>query len=100
MCKGRIHTLVFSHVERVKARFNFKCSKRAHQTLWVYTTGMPFYKTSPMSSLDAMQMLNPAAKIPSQHALRGPLLVACYEDSIDRLRTELACQACTLVSDA
>ncbi|OWY99060.1 Transposase [Phytophthora megakarya] len=68
--------------------------------LWLYSTGMDFNKVAHDSCGAALEMLHPGAKAPSQHALRGPLLDKCYQESLDKLRVALARQKATLVSDA
>ncbi|KAE9132186.1 hypothetical protein PF010_g3268 [Phytophthora fragariae] len=112
-CEGVDHKLEFTHVDRVKRHLRETCAKRPRQevvttylppqidtatqnlfdkmfALWLFSTGMAFYKVQHENFVAVSCLLPPSVKIPSQHLIRARLLDECHEDSPVRMRGALA----------
>ncbi|KAE9005367.1 hypothetical protein PR003_g25366 [Phytophthora rubi] len=121
-CEGVDHKLEFTHVDRVKRHLRETCAKRPRQevvttylppqidtatqnlfdkmfALWLFSTGMAFYKVQHENFVAVSRLLPPSVKIPSQHLIRTRLLDECHEDSPVRMRGALARRFYSLVTD-
>lgn len=91
-CSKLIQTTGRTHVERVKHHLAKKCASRASTplitvifsaklkpgvvkafqeqlTMWIYSTGMAFYKVEHQSLLEVLQLLTPGIEAPTRRAV-------------------------------
>ncbi|KAF4144261.1 hypothetical protein GN958_ATG06582 [Phytophthora infestans] len=122
-CKQSIHSLGYTHVDRVKCLLREACAKRPRQqvvtsyfppeidiatqnafnkifALWLHYTGMAFYKASHDLCAAVFHVLHPIVAISSQHLLRGRLLDECNDESLTRICSALARRVFPPVTDA
>lgn len=122
MCKKHLQSTCRTHVGRIENHMS-KCPKRSKDgkitdifqpkmslavlkkfhdrfALWVYSTGMALYKAEHSSLLEALQVLNAGATVPSPYQLATSLLDKAYEHSIEKLNARLEGRLATLVTDA
>ncbi|GMF29964.1 unnamed protein product [Phytophthora fragariaefolia] len=121
-CTKLIQTTGRTHVERVKHHLSKKCSNRASAplitamfspklkpgvikvlqeqlALWIYSTGMAFYKVEHQSLLDALQLLTPGIEVPSRDQLSTVLLDRAYLKSLKLPEVSLQGKVVTVSSD-
>jgi hypothetical protein len=104
-CSKLIQTTGRTHIERVKHHLAKKCASRAttslitdtyrpkmkpsvlkafHEqlALWVFSSGLAFYKVEHASLLEALQLLAPAVELPNRDELSNALLDRAYDKSL------------------